>query len=98
MNFSNPDASLLMDCTTNPPTITTEPPAGADGDVTLSMKADDGHKFWLGNYNITLGLAKQSVKVSGSIGAMLGLLPALQPAFARYEAYLTATNRADLLG
>jgi hypothetical protein len=97
MNFSGPDASLLMDCTTNPPTITTNPPADTEGDVALSMKAEDGHKFWLGNYNITLGLAKRSVKVSGNIGAMLGLLPALQPAFARYEAYLKTINREDLL-
>ena len=97
MNFSNPAASLQMDCTTNPPPITADPPAGADGDVTLSMKADDGHKFWLGNYNITIGLAKRSVKVSGNIGAMVGLLPALQPAFARYEAYLQTTDRTDLL-
>jgi len=88
MRFSNPDATILLDCTTAPPTVTTAPPAGVESDVTLSMKADDGHQFWLGNYNITLGLAKRSVKVSGNIGAMLGLLPALQPAFARYEAYL----------
>ena len=98
MRFSNPDATILLDCTTAPPTVTTAPPAVAEGDVALSMKADDGHKFWLGNYNITLGLAKRSVKVSGNIAAMLGLLPALQPAFARYETYLKTVNREDLLG
>lgn len=98
MNFSGPDASILLDCTTNPPQVTTDPPAEVEGDVAMSMKADDGHKFWLGNYNITLGLAKRSVKVSGNIGAMLGLLPALQPAFARYESYLKTINREDLLG
>jgi hypothetical protein len=97
MRFSNPDATILLDCTTAPPTVTTAPPSGTEGDVALSMKADDGHKFWLGNYNITLGLAKRSVKVSGNIAAMLGLLPALQPAFARYEAYLKTINREDLL-
>lgn len=98
MRFSNPDASVLLDCTTDPPRVTTAPPPGVEGDVALSMKADDGHRFWLGNYNITLGLAKRSVKVSGNIGAMLGLLPALQPAFAHYEAYLKTINREDLLG
>jgi hypothetical protein len=98
MRFSNPDATILLDCTTAPPTVTTAPPAGTEGDVALSMKADDGHKFWLGNYNITLGLAKRSVKVSGNIGAMLGLLPALQPAFGSYESYLKTINREDLLG
>lgn len=98
MRFSNPDAAILLDCTTAPPTVTTAPPAEVEGDVTLSMKADDGHKFWLGNYNITLGLAKRSVKVSGNIAAMLGLLPALQPAFARYETYLKTIHREDLLG
>ena len=97
MRFSNPDARILLDCTTNPPQVTTDPPDDVEGDVALSMKADDGHKFWLGNYNITLGLAKRSVKVSGNIAAMLGLLPSLQPAFARYEAYLKTINREDLL-
>jgi hypothetical protein len=62
------------------------------------MKADHGHTFWLGNDNITHGLAKRSVKVSGNIAAMLGLLPALQPAFARDEAYLQTINRQDPLG
>lgn len=98
MRFTNPDARILLDCTANPPQVTTNPAHGVEGDVALSMKADDGHKFWLGNYNITLGLAKRSVKVSGNIAAMLGLLPALQPAFARYEAYLKTINREDLLG
>lgn len=97
MRFSGPDTSILLDCTTDPPHVTTDPPPGMEGDVALSMKADDGHKFWLGNYNITLGLAKRSVKVSGNIGAMLGLLPALQPAFARYEAFLRDTGRETLL-
>lgn len=81
----------------NPPQITTNPPGGVEGDVALSMKADDGHKFWLGNYNITLGLAKRSVKVCGNIAAMLGLLPALQPAFTRYEAYLKKARAPGLL-
>jgi hypothetical protein len=98
MCFSNPDSRILLDCTVNPPQVTTNPPDGVEGDVALSMKTDDGHKFWLGNYNITLGLAKRSVKVSGNIAAMLGLLPALQPAFTRYEAYLKSINREDLLG
>jgi hypothetical protein len=98
MRFSNPDVAILLDCTTTPPTVTTALPADVEGDVALSMKADDGHRFWLGKYNITLGLAKRSVKVSGNIAAMLGLLPALQPAFARYETYLKTIHREDLLG
>ena len=97
MRFSQPDAAILLDCTTAPPKVTIDPPVGTKGDVLLSMKAEDGHNFWLGNYNIALGLAKRSVKVSGNIAAMMGMLPALQPAFTRYEAYIK-TNHADLLG
>lgn len=97
LQFSDPDASILLDCTTDPPQVTIDPATGVESDVAMSMKADDGHKFWLGKYNIALGLAKRSVKVSGNIGAMLGLAPALQPAFASYEAFLRKTDREALL-
>ena len=98
MECSDPDGRILLDFSTNPSEVTTNAPDGVASDVTLSMKADDSHKFWLGKFNITLGLAKRSVKVSGNMSAMLGLLPALQPAFARYEVYLKTLNREDLLG
>jgi hypothetical protein len=87
LHYTDPDATILIDFPGQSVSFGADAASGSPI-VELRMSADDGHKFWLGNYNITLGLAKRSVKVSGNIGAMLGLLPALQPAFARYEAYL----------
>src|ERR1700761_4626956 len=36
-------------------------------DITLMMKADTGDKFWRGEYNLAVGLAKGEVKAKGPV-------------------------------
>lgn len=98
MTYTKPEAHFLLDCTTNPPTVAIDP-ADTDGaEFKLQMSADDAHKFWLGKLNVPLALAKRQVKVDGALTKMMGLLPAIQPAYARYAEYLKINGRADLLG
>ena len=68
------------------------------GEIVMTMEADTAHKFWLGNLNVPLALAKRKVKVDGNLTKMMGLLPAIGPAYARYAEYLKANGRADLAG
>ena len=49
------------------------------------MKADNGHLFWMGKLKITTAITKRKVKVNGQVTKMMNLLPALDPAFARYR-------------
>ena len=86
VHYTDPDVLLMLDCTQDPPTLQT----GADAEravaeVSLTMSADDGHKFWLGDMNMAMAVARRKVKVNGPVGKLLGLLPALQPAFVRYQ-------------
>jgi putative sterol carrier protein len=68
-----------------------------DVEVDMFMSADDAHKFWLGELNIPMSLARRRVKVEGPIGKLLKMLPALQPAFAKYRTYLEERGMADKL-
>jgi putative sterol carrier protein len=95
VNYTDPDSRILVDCTCDPPRVTTDPPADANAEIKLGMTADDGHKFWLGKLNMTVALAKKQVKVSGPMAKMMKLLPALKPGFAKYRTYLEQNGHSD---
>jgi putative sterol carrier protein len=97
INYTDPDTTILLDCTQNPPQVTCDPPAGTAGEFKMTMSADDGHKFWQGKFNVALALAKKQVKVEGPLPKMMKLLPAMQPAYAKYKDFLQANGRADLV-
>jgi hypothetical protein len=97
ISYTDPDSTILLDCTQDPPVVTCDPPAGTDGEFKLTMSADDGHKFWQGKFNVALALAKKQVKVEGPLAKMMKLLPAMQPAFPRYRAFLESTGRQHLI-
>lgn len=97
MTYINPEACFLMDCTVDPPTVAIDPADTSAAEFKLQMSADDAHKFWLGDLNVPLALAKRKVKVDGNLAKMMGLLPALGPAYARYAEYLKVHGRDDLV-
>ena len=66
-------------------------------EVTMSMEADTAHKFWLGNVNVTMALAKGQMKAKGPVAKILKLVPLVKPVFPRYKAMLEEANRDDLL-
>ncbi|MGA7134703.1 MAG: SCP2 sterol-binding domain-containing protein [Mycobacterium sp.] len=96
INYTDPDASILVDCTHDPIQIT-EGASDSKPDVELTMKADNGHLFWMGKLKITTAITKRKVKVNGQVAKMMNLLPALDPAFARYRSYLAEKGYNDLL-
>jgi putative sterol carrier protein len=96
INYTTPDASILVDCTHDPIQIT-EGASDSKPDVELTMKADNGHLFWMGKLKITTAITKRKVKVNGQVTKMMNLLPALDPAFARYRSYLAEKGYDDLL-
>ena len=95
VRYTDPEASILVDCTCDPPKVVTGPPDDATAEINLAMSADDGHKFWLGKLNMTVALAKRQVAVSGPMAKMMKLLPAMRPGFPRYRAYLEANGYGD---
>ncbi len=66
-------------------------------DVTMSMEADTAHRFWLGQVNVTVALARGQIKASGPVAKILKLVPLTKPVFPRYKAQLEAAGRDDLV-
>jgi len=87
VTYHDPDAVMVVDCTQDPPVVTCGD-ASIPTEINLSMSADDGHSFWMGTLNMTVALAKRRVKVAGPMSKMMKLLPAMRPAFPKYQAFL----------
>jgi len=66
-------------------------------EVTMSMAADTAHRFWLGQVNITVALARGQIKAKGPVAKILKLVPLAKPVFPRYKAELEAQGRDDLI-
>jgi hypothetical protein len=66
-------------------------------EVTLSMDADTAHRFWLGQVNITVALARGQIRARGPVAPVLRLVPLIEPAYARYREQLEAAGREDLV-
>lgn len=54
-------------------------------DITLVMRSDTGDKFWRGDYNLAVGLAKGQVKAKGPVNKILKLVPLTKPLFPVYR-------------
>lgn len=94
VRHTDPDGVFLLDATTTPPTLYVGDDAESrEAEVDLTMSADDGHQFWLGQLNLPIALAKRKVKVSGGVAKLMGLVPALQPAYALYRDHLATIGR-----
>jgi hypothetical protein len=88
--FVDPEASYLVDCTSDPISVVSgEIALHGDAAVELTMSADDGHKFWLGDLNLMGALARRKVKPKGEVTKLMGLLPTLQKAYPIYRGYAT---------
>lgn len=98
VNNTDPDATLFVDCTQDPPLVKAGDAAAAEtADIELTMSADDSHRFWLGDLNVTKAVATRRIKFSGPLLKLIGLLPVFQPAFTEYREYLVANGRRELL-
>lgn len=54
-------------------------------DVHLYMSADTADKFWRGDYNLAVGLAKGQVRSKGPVNKILKLVPLTKPLFPIYR-------------
>ena len=66
-------------------------------EVVMTMDADTAHRFWLGEVNVTVALARGQMKAKGPVAKILKLVPLVKPVFPRYRRQLEAAGRRDLL-
>jgi hypothetical protein len=72
-------------------------PTELEPEVVMTMDADTAHRFWLGQVNVTVALARGQMKAKGPVAKILKLVPLVKPVFPRYKAQLEADGRADLI-
>jgi hypothetical protein len=61
--YSDPDATLLVDCRTG--TVST---GGGEGvAAAMEMSADTGNGYWQGKVNLPLAMAKGKIKIVGQV-------------------------------
>ena len=66
-------------------------------DVVMSMEAYTAHRFWLGQVNVTVAMARGQIKAKGPVAKILKLVPLTKPVFPRYKKQLEEQGRSDLI-
>ena len=62
-------------------------------EVVMTMDADTAHRFWLGQVNVTVALARGQMKAKGPVAKILKLVPLVKPVFPRYRQILEEDGR-----
>jgi putative sterol carrier protein len=95
--YSNPDSQITVKMKEGEDGQVDFGESALDPEIVMTMEADTAHKFWLGNVNVTMALAKGQMKAKGPVAKILKLVPLVKPVFPRYKAMLEEANREDLL-
>jgi putative sterol carrier protein len=92
-----PDATITVQLKEDEPAEVDFGETEMEPEVVMSMEADTAHRFWLGQVNVTVALARGQIKASGPVAKILKLVPLTKPVFPRYKALLEAQGRDDLV-
>jgi hypothetical protein len=95
VNYSDPAASLTIRF--REPMEVIDGGQDDDADVRLSMPADIAHRYWRGEYNLAVGLAKGQVKAKGPVNKILKLVPITKPLFPIYRELTAEMEQAGSL-
>jgi putative sterol carrier protein len=95
--YSDPDSAITVRLQEGQPGDVDFGHTEMEPEVTMTMEADTAHRFWLGNVNVTVALARGQIKAKGPVAKILKLVPLTQPIFPRYKAQLESQGRQDLI-
>jgi putative sterol carrier protein len=95
--YSEPESAITVRLQEGQPGDVDFGDSEMEPEVTMSMAADTAHRFWLGQVNVTVALARGEIKAKGPVAKILALVPLAKPVFPRYKAQLEAQGRTDLL-
>jgi hypothetical protein len=94
--FRDPDSQITVRLQPDQPGDVDFGESDMEPDVVMSMEADTAHRFWLGQVNVTVAMARGQIKAKGPVAKILKLVPMTKPVFPRYKAQLEAQGRTDL--
>jgi hypothetical protein len=95
--FHDPDSQVTLRLQPDRPGDVDFGDSDMEPDVVMSMAADTAHKFWLGQVNVTVAMARGQIKAKGPVAKILKLVPLTKPVFPRYKAQLEEQGRTDLV-
>ena len=84
LEYSNPAAVITVRMV-EPHIEVIEGDTDIQPDVRMSMAADTANKYWRGEYNVAVGLAKGQVKAKGPVTTILKMVPLTKPLFPMYK-------------
>lgn len=93
----DPDSQITVDMRPDKEMQVDLGPSELEPEVIMTMAADTAHRFWLGNVNVTVALARGQIKATGPVAKVLKLVPLVKPVFPRYKQMLHEAGREDLL-
>lgn len=96
-DYSEPDSTITVRLEEDKPGDVDFGETEMEPEVTMRMKADTAHRFWLGKVNVTMAIARGEIKPKGPVSKILKLVPLTKPVFPRYRAMLEAEGRQDLI-
>ncbi|WP_045824580.1 SCP2 sterol-binding domain-containing protein [Williamsia herbipolensis] len=95
VHYTDPDAVVTVDMPNK--VVETGASSTAVPNVELFMSSDTGNKFWLGKVNLTMAMAKGTVRAKGPVPKLLKLIPQAKNLFPEYKSMLQSENRQDLI-
>ena len=96
-SYTDPEATITVRLLEGEPTEVDFGESDMEPEVTMTMSADTGHRFWLGGVNVSVALARGEMRAAGPVAKILKLVPLAKPIFPRYRAQLEAQGRIDLI-
>jgi putative sterol carrier protein len=94
---TDPEAAITVRLQEDAPSDVDFGESEMEPEVEMTMAADTAHRFWLGEVNVTVALARGEIKAKGPVAKILKLVPLAKPVFPRYKAQLEAQGRGDLV-
>jgi hypothetical protein len=95
VHYTDPDAVVTVDMPNR--VVETGTSSVAVPNVELFMSADTGNKFWLGKVNLTMAMAKGTVRAKGPVPKLIKLIPQAKNLFPEYRLMLRSQDRQDLI-
>jgi putative sterol carrier protein len=95
--YRDPEATITVDIRQDAEPRVELGTTELEPEVVMSMEADTAHRFFLGDVNVTVALARGQIKAKGPVAKILKLVPLVKPVFSRYESQLIAEGRTDLV-
>ncbi|EKD42193.1 MAG: hypothetical protein ACD_73C00277G0001 [uncultured bacterium] len=89
--YREPDASITIDLLGDAAVFSFDD-TEKKPTVEMAMKADTAHKFWMGEVNLVIALARREITAKGPVPKILKLLPIIKPAYKLYPDYIKSKN------